>query len=32
MTISNPEPGLQNAYEKKVKEKKEIESIQPEVL
>ena len=32
MTISNPEPGLQDAYEKKVKEKKEIESIQPEVL
>ena len=32
MTISSPEPGLQDAYEKKVKEKKEIESIQPEVL
>ena len=32
MTISNPEPGLQNAYEKKVKEKKESESINPQVL
>jgi hypothetical protein len=34
MTISNPEPGLQNAYEQKIKEKKEIETetIQPEVL
>ena len=31
MTISNPEPGLQDAYEKS-KEKKEIESNQPEVL
>ena len=32
MTISNPEPGLQDAYEKKVKEKKESESINPQVL
>mgnify|MGYP005668725987 FL=1 len=32
MTISNPEPGLQDAYERKIQEKKEIESIQPEVL
>ena len=24
MTISNPEPGLQNAYEKKIQEKKEL--------
>ena len=34
MTISNPEPGLQNAYEQKIQEKKEIETetIQPEVL
>ena len=32
MTISNPEPGLQDAYEKKVKEKKESESINPKVL
>jgi len=24
MTISNPEPGLQNAYEKKLQEKKEL--------
>jgi hypothetical protein len=26
MTISNPEPGLQEAYEKKIEQKKEIES------
>jgi hypothetical protein len=26
MTISNPEPGLQNAYEKKIQEKKELEN------
>ena len=26
MTISNPEPGLQKAYERKIVEKKEIES------
>ena len=34
MTISNPEPGLQNAYESKIKEAKEAnpETIQPEVL
>ena len=32
MTISNPEPGLQDAYEKKVKQKKESESINPQVL
>tara|TARA_B100000902_G_scaffold275470_1_gene261245 strand:+ start:671 stop:1021 length:351 start_codon:yes stop_codon:yes gene_type:complete len=33
MTISNPEPGLQNAYEQKIKEaKSETETIQPEVL
>lgn len=33
MTISNPEPGLQNAYESKIKEvKAETETIQPEVL
>ena len=24
MTISNPEPGLQNAYEKKLQDKKEL--------
>jgi len=32
MTISNPEPGLQDAYDKKVKQKKESESINPQVL
>ena len=26
MTISNPEPGLQNAYEQKITEKKELEN------
>jgi len=26
MTISNPEPGLQEAYEKKIEEKREIEN------
>ena len=31
MTISNPEPGLQDAYDKKVKQKKESESINPQV-
>ena len=32
MTISTPEPGLQNAYENKIKEKKEVEAVNPEVL
>ena len=34
MTISSPEPGLQNAYENKIKERKEVETktVNPEVL
>ena len=32
ITISTPEPGLQNAYENKIKEKKESQTVNPEVL
>ena len=32
ITISTPEPGLQNAYENKIKDKKEVQSVNPEVL
>jgi hypothetical protein len=32
ITISTPEPGLQNAYEKKIKDKKETQTVNPEVL